>query len=268
MNILKLMAILRKQFQRLKVVEIPAFPTSIHENWCHPDIYINIKKNNQSSCFTFQNFKRSNSIWVDKAVKTPDLIWLTNIKAESNAFIEPIKNTLESFARELGFDGECQYFDFEYTQDRPLNRGETGCFWNILLAGVECGRLSVYSTLPGDLTVKEPCFILTLQLNKIINIYHRNSSASLLAWSDDMLVSDSMALIAWEELEKQRPCTVNQALDELAKASKNKNFKYLLCNIFELYNAYSEQLNKNAEAFQQFKGLFKTFIAEVVENEA
>lgn len=261
------MAILRKHFKRTGVVEIPAFPSSIQENWCHPDLYLSIRKNTNSSYFTFQNFKRSNSILMDKTVKTPDLIWLTNIKAECNDFIEPIKTMLEAFAKELGFQGDYQYFDFEYTSERQLNKGEAGCFWNVLLAGVECGRLSIYSSLPGDLSLKEPSFILTLRLNKIINIYHRNNLTDPLSWAEGLPVSESMALIAWEKLEKPKNSSVDKELEDMIKATKTQDVKYCLCNVFELYSAYSEQLNKNHESLHKFNGLLKELTAKIVENE-
>ncbi len=267
MNILKTIEILRKLFSKKYISELPAYPDLIKNSWCHPDIYLNLKNNIGKDYFTFQTFKGNSSILTPKAVKTPDLIWLTNVKTERNDFISPIKSFLEGFAMELGFEEGEEYFDFEHSEKLVLNTGEKGSLWTILLAGAECGHLSIYSELPGDLVLENPRFVVTLQLNKIIYIYYRNKLETSLQWSDNLLIEDTMALIANERTSDYSEARVSEVLEELDMAmTKSHSARSLLCKAFETYNGGFDSLNEKADLYHQFNALFKNLVDKVTND--
>ena len=101
MNIIKLMTILRKIFTQFEVPEMPAFPASLAENWCHPDFYLSMKGNKLGPCFTFQSFFKPDGFLSADTTKTPDLIWLVSTQVGPNVYINSIRRFFEILSGQI-----------------------------------------------------------------------------------------------------------------------------------------------------------------------
>lgn len=258
MNIIKLMTILRKIFTQFEVPEMPAFPASLAENWCHPDFYLSMKGNKLGPCFTFQSFFKPDGFLSADTTKTPDLIWLVSTQVGPNVYINSIRRFFEILSGQILQDETDNIFAVIPDLRRKLNPGEAGVFWKIIFAGVECGRISLYSCLPGAKFNSNGSVIVTLQLNKIVSILTSTDFSVPAPWVGNLSASTSMAMHAWQQLEEDSGFMSSRILEALNY--KTDNEKLLIksfCKVFRVYNNYSRHINQEPELYNSFANAIK-----------
>lgn len=252
MNVLSLMAVLRKVFSGREIPEFPSFPVSLVESWCHPDLFLSMAGRTFGQCFIFQTFATSDGFLADTAIKTPDLIWLVD-KADL-PLSKGVPDFLVSLRHELVPGREDADFAIISDSRRKLGKGEAGAFWKILFAGVECGRLSLYSAIPGSSLSDSGAAVVTLQLNILAALLSPVTANEPARWADNITVSGALALRAWQHSEDNTVVNDKQLLELLNKALVGSEIDAAgaFCRMFKLYNQHAQAINKNADLCQTF----------------
>lgn len=252
MNVINLMAALRKIFSYREIPELPPFPASLFESWCHPDLFLSMAGDTLGQCFTFQTFAPSDGFLADTIIKTPDMIWLADktILPLSTGITE----FLASLRQELLPGREDADFAIVSDSRRKLCKGEAGVFWKILFAGVECGRLSHYSSIPGSALPDSGSMVVTLQLNILAALLSPVSAVEKAMWAGNIAVSRTLAMRAWQLSEDEFPVDDKQLLELLNKALAGSEIDAAgsFCRLCKLYNEYGHVINNNAEICQTF----------------
>lgn len=253
MNIIKLMTNLRMIFTQLEVPEMLAFPASLHENWCHPDLYLSIKGSGVGSFFVFQHLTRKEGFLFSSTIKTPDMIWLVKPNNGKNVFMEITKNFFQRLENEFKKDGYNGVFYFESGYSKKMNKGERGTYWKIFYEGIRCGRISIYSELPGIEKIQSGAVIVTLQLNKIATVLSQGKFSESAPWVADLSASSSMAMQAWHQLDEESALFSPIMSDfDLSEMDSDSDCIKKLCSLFKIYNLFASSINADNDLYNEF----------------
>lgn len=230
----QLIEALRKVLQGYGVPEILPFPAPLAEPWCHPDIFLAMTGGGVKTCFVLQNIANRPAFLSDSATHGLDMIWVPG--AAHNVPDEQIFGALTAIKNELLPENESAVFSFAADSRRRFCCSETGATWKILFCGVECGRMFIYSSLPGCSLQDKSATVVSLNLRRLSYLVseHLNESP---AWAENVPFSSLLANYAW------RPSSISHdasaAKEELLRdicgvASDQEKF----CRLLGAYNKY------------------------------
>ncbi len=234
MFLLQLIEALRKVFQGSGVPEILPFPAPLAEPWCHPDIFLAMTGSGVKNCFVLQNVAIRPVFLSDSTTHGPDMIWVSG--AGHKVPDEQVFKILAAIKKELLPDNESAIFSFAADSRRKFNCSETGATWKILFCGVECGRMFIYSSLPGCSLQAKPATVVSLNLRKLSRLVSEHLSEPP-AWAENVPFSCLLANYAWTPSAK---CSdVSLAKEELfhefsGVVSDQEKF----CRLLGAYNRY------------------------------
>ncbi len=234
MFLLQLIEALRKVLQGSGVPEILPFPAPLAEPWCHPDIFLAMTGNGVEKCFVLQNVALRQTFLSDSATHGPDMIWVSG--AGRNVPDEQIFMILAAIKNELLPENESAAFSFAADSRRKFCCSETGATWKILFCGVECGRLFIYSSLPGCCLADKPATVVSLNLRKLSRLVSEHLTESP-AWAENVPFSSLLANHAWTPPAKN--CDAGIAREDLLQdlpgdSSDQEKF----CRLLGAYNHY------------------------------
>lgn len=234
MFLLQLIESLRKVLQGSGVPEILPFPAPIAEPWCHPDIFLAMAGSGIKNCFVLQNVAIRPAFLSDSATHGPDMIWVSGFGR--NVPNDKVFGVLTAVKNELLPENESAVFSFAADSRRRFCCSETGATWKVLFCGVECGRLFIYSSLPGCRIQDKPATVVSLNLRKLSRLVSEHLTESP-AWAENIPFSSLLANYAWAPSLK--PSEANIAREDLLRDmsglnSDQENF----CRLLGAYNQH------------------------------
>ncbi len=130
----------------------------------------------------------------ESAIRPPDLLWL--IKAGQNDFGVVVSAFLTELQQLLVPDRTEPAFSLVANVKHTAARGERGAFWHVLLDGVECGSLSLYSEVFAE-PLREPMPILRLELCRLQCFLSQERFNSQPCWGNGINLQQFATLSAW-----------------------------------------------------------------------
>ncbi len=234
MFLLQLIEVLRKVFQGSGIPEILPFPASIAEPWCHPDIFLAMTGSGLKSCFVLQNVANRPAFLNDSATHGLDMIWVSSVGQKVPD--EQVFGALAAVKKELLPENESAVFSFAADSRRKFCCSETGATWKLLFCGVECGRMFIYSSLPGCNLQDKPATVVSLNLKKLSRLVSEHLAESP-AWSENVPFSSLLTSYAWTP--PQGSSEPGLAKDELLQDFSGANSdQEKFCRLLGAYNRH------------------------------
>ncbi|MDD3145754.1 MAG: hypothetical protein PHD82_00510, partial [Candidatus Riflebacteria bacterium] len=245
MYLLKLTEMLRRIFADFAVPELPAFPAPLVEPWCHPDIYLSIAGRGIGSCFAFQIPVTAAGFLADQSCNNHDLVWFAGL--QNGEYLKTVSDFLQILQKELFLKDENAVFSILADSRRKFLPFEEGSSWKIFLAGVECGRMTVYAGIPGVNTDNRMAPVLILNLRAIARISDSSDYLQEISWSPGVGVERLAVFNAWNPGLPTSECSLSEVKDEINKISNasDANPEAKLCHLLGIYGAYARVINQN-----------------------
>lgn len=234
MFLLQLIEALRKVLQGSGVPEILPFPAPLAEPWCHPDIFLAMTGSGVKNCFVLQNVAIRPAFLSDSTTHGPDMIWVSGVGR--NVPDEKVFAVLAAIKNELLPENESAVFSLAADSRRRFCCSETGATWKILFCGVECGRLFIYSSLPGCHLQDKPATVVSLNLRKLSRLVSEHLTESP-AWAENVPFSSLLANYAWTpSLRTADAAMVKEEL--LHDPSEGNSDQEKFCRLLGAYNQH------------------------------
>ncbi len=264
MYLLKLTELFRRVFANRSVIELPALPAPLAEPWCHPDIYMSIADRGVGSCFTFQIPEAAADFLVDRSLCCPDLFWFTGLHTQD--FLSCVTGFLAEIQKELFPDNCNAVFSISADPRRKFLPVEQGVGWKIHLAGVECGRLSVYAAIPGVVLADNIAVVLSLSLKTLACLAETIQERREFEWSAGIAASRLAVLHAWQN------CNLTAENLPLREALEQKILpgdilpEAAICRLLSFFSLHAAQLRADNELMQQVAAKLGNALQRVTES--
>lgn len=256
MHILALMEKLREIFAVKGIVELPVFPLPLVASWCHPDILLSMHLKLKSRGFVFQPMQTVELEFKESAIRPPDLLWL--VKAGQTDFGAVVSSFLLELQQLLVPDRTEPAFSLVANVKHTAARGERGAFWHVLLDGVECGSLSLYSEIFAE-PLREPMPILRLELCRLQCFLSHERFNSQPCWGSGLSLQQFATLSAWQAHAEP----VVDFSGEIKKINSSLAADPCagVCMLLRLYSNYQLLIEGNDEMGQILRKSIKESIA-------
>jgi len=256
LHILALMERLREIFAGKGIVELPVFPLPLVASWCHPDILLAMFLKLKSRGFVFQPMQTAEPGFQESAIRPPDLLWL--IKAGQNDFGVVVSAFLGELQQLLVPDRTEPAFSVVANVKHVAAKGERGAFWHVLLDGVECGSLSLYSEVFAE-PLREPMPILRLELCRLQCFLSPERFNNQPCWGNGLNLQHFATLSAWQTQTEP----VADLAGEIKKISSTIGTDPCtgVCVLLRLYSNYQLLIDANEELGQLLRKSIKESIA-------
>lgn len=264
MYLLKLTELFRKVFANLSVVELPALPAPLAEPWCHPDIYLSMAGKGVGRCFTFQIPEAATGFLVDGSLCCHDLVWFTGLHHQD--FLSGVTSFLAEVQRELFPDNGNAVFSISADSRRKFLPGEQGVGWKIHLAGVECGRLSVYAAIPGVVLTDNIAVVLSLSLKTLGSLAETLQERREFEWSAGIAVSRLAVLHAWQNCNfAPETLPLREVLEHAGLAGESMP-EATICRLLSFFSLNAAQVRADNELMQQMAARLGNALQRVTES--
>ena len=234
MFLLQLIEALRKVFQGSGIPEILPFPASIAEPWCHPDIFLAMTGSGLKSCFVLQNVANRPAFLSDSTTHGPDIIWVSGPGQKIPD--EKVFGVLAAVKKELLPENGPAVFSFAADSRRKFFCSEAGATWKLLFCGVECGRMFIYSSLPGCSLHDKPATVVSLNLKRLSRLITGQQTVQP-AWSENVPFTSLLTGYAWtppgENPDAQK--VKDELLQDFSEVSSDQE---RFCRFLGVYNRY------------------------------
>ena len=252
MHLLQVIESLRQVFASAGVAEVPPFPAPLSEPWCHPDFYFTMSGKGLPGCFAFQFSAPAPVFLADPTMSGPDLIWVANI--DSADFSDWASKFFDSARQKLLPDQEDAVFSLLPDSRRRFLSFESGVSWKVLFAGVECGRLTAYSAVPGFSLPEKVAAVLSLNVRMLARLTASPAASEAVLWGDAVSFDKIFVAHAWQkndDFEGTSLQELSSRLEKMLSATEISSEKSL-CDLLYFYNLHARSINKSYEISQLF----------------
>jgi len=236
LNLLKLTESFRKIFAKQAAIELPAIPAPLREPWCHPDFYLAVAGKGIGSCFAFQIPEAASGFLAEKSFPGHDLIWFAGLYQQD--YLSAVSVFLQQVQQELFPENENALFAISSDVRRKFLPDEQAVGWKISLAGVECGRMTVYAAIPGYSIPDGTAVMVNLSL-KTVGRLAGNADEPAFEWASGIPVSRLAVLNAWQNpVATGSIQQVKEILDAISLPASNSP-EACLCRLLEIFGLYA-----------------------------
>lgn len=189
----------------------------------------------------------ANGFLGDRSSNGHDLVWFAGL--QSGDYLSVVANFLQNLQKELFPENEHAVFSFSADSRRRFLPVEQGCSWKVFLAGVECGKMTVYASVPGYSIPVGVAPLLSINLRTIARLADSADFHKDVAWSPGISVSSLAVMNAWRVRTPEAglsPAQIREEIERNSESGDNKPEVYL-CHLLGTYGTYAGIINENPE---------------------
>ena len=272
MKIKQVMDSLSQILESMSFNELMPFPLPLEEYWSHPDLFLSLAGRKPNFVYVFQHVKPGE--FLEKLEPTPQLIALFD-KVGSTLPETKLFQFLSEVSKIASKDNPA-YFEVQAINKRPYLRDTQCLTWIIFMEGVPCGKLFLYTALPGNKLPESGRLLLHISPAALASaLTIQKQEDDLCDWETGTSSHILTAPVSWMRIPQM--LNIKHALQALVPSVDDENMEVSdspvqtslppaseFSDLFAIYNANSRKINLNESLYRLFVERLKTLTQKLL----